>query len=295
MEESLAPGLHPGVPEMVYRSWQFAVSQSTLQMVRKFHELRAYQEFTKPPEPEKYLDLGHALHLAALEPDKFQDQVVCGLSVRRQGAKNIALWKEFEEAHWGKIILNIPDFEKCLVMADALRKHALANELLNMPKARKELSVVWEDPIEKILCKGRYDLFGYWPRLNWSVIGDLKSTGTDLSSEALKRAIGVYGYDQQAAWYLDGAAALVPGVERHFLLIFVMSKPPHDVRIIEPFDSTIEEGRTKNRLAMKRWAKCVRSGKYPGFPQRVDRLGLMPWHEVKEWELDQELEEAERE
>ena len=279
------PGIHLNIPDGIYHSWPHAVSQSTLKTVRALTPAHARDNLLHPKEQTDAMAFGEALHLAALEPDEFGERVVCGLGVTRQSAANKELWKLFEEQNKGKLIISESKYAKLEAMSEALRSHRLASSLLDMP-GHREASVLWEDEETGLLCKGRYDLIGRWQDMN--VIADVKTTDCDLSDDALKRTIGNFGYDVQAAYYLDGANVLA-AADRHFLLIFVTKKPPHHIRVIEPTENALFQGRTKYRKALRTWAKCVKEDNFPGFPEVVTQLDLMRWDELSDHELDEEI------
>jgi hypothetical protein len=276
-------GVYFDVPDSTYHGWQDAVSQSTLKVVRAMTPLHARQKLINPHDQTAAQSFGTALHLAMLEPDSFDDKVAEGLGIDRRSNANKAKHAEFEEANFGKLILKKQEFEDCCLAAESSKKHGIVTELMGLKG--KEISVVWTDPDTGTRCKARYDFMGQY--IKWNVIGDLKSTAADLSDRSLMREIGNWGYDIQAAFYLDGASVLAPA-DRRFLFVFAEKKAPFDMRVIEPNATALFEGRFKYRKALNTWAKCVKSGVYPGFEQKIQPLGLMPWDEVAERESDEE-------
>ena len=282
-EEAPEPGLYPGIPENTYHRWQGAVSQSTLKVVRKLTCMHANDDLANPPDQTQYQSLGEAMHLALLEPEKFESRIACGLAIDRRSNANKVKHAEFEEQNAGKLILKSADFDAVFAAVEKIKGNDLVMELLAMQM--KEVSVVWVDDETQVKCKGRFDAFGKFRQ--WTAIADVKSTAADLSDDSLEREIGNWGYDVQAGFYLDGANALAEA-DRRFFMIFVEKKRPFDCRVIEPSQTALFEGRWKYRKALKQWARCLKTGVYPGWPQSITSLGLKPWDCVAEREADRE-------
>ncbi len=278
------PGIYLGIPDTEYHSWQWAASCSLLKTVRNFNAKQAYHNQANPPDQTDAMAFGEALHLAALEPDTFSDRVVCGLGIDRRSNANKIAHLKFEKKNKGKLVLKWSDFERLEAMGAAMVTHPLAYEILSMD-GHREASMVWKDPETKMLCKARLDALGRWQK--WNVIVDVKTTTGGLSDDELERTIGRFGYDMQAAFYLDGADVLAKS-DRRFLFVFVTKNEPHHIRVIELSATALYEGRYKYRKALDHWAGCVKNKVYPGYPPVVTTLGLKPWDEVSERDFDQE-------
>ena len=80
----------------------------------------------------------------------------------------------------------------------------------------------------------------------------------------------------QAAWYLDGLATLAPR-RRRFLWLAVEKRPPHCVRVLEPEEPDLEEGRRQYRRALDAYADSMRTGEWPGYPVGIDPINLPRW------------------
>ena len=282
-EQAPEPGIYQDIPDSTYHAWQGAVSQSTLKVVRRLTPLHANDLLLNPSDQTGAQSVGDVLHWALLEPHKIDERVVCGLGIDRRSNVNKAKHATFEAENAGKMILKSGDYDAVFGAVEQIKKHQLAMELLEMDLT--ELSAVWVDEETGVKCKGRFDKLGRWRQ--WNVIADLKSTACDLSDSELEREIGKWGYDVQDAFYLDGASTLA-AADRRFFNIFVSKSAPYDCRVIELDPTALFEGRWKYRSALKTWAKCLETGIYPGFPQRVDSLGLKPWDCVAEREADRE-------
>lgn len=293
--EPTEPQWIQGVPDETYFSWQHLTSQSTLKIVRKLTPRDAYNDLLKGSESTPAKEKGTALHIALLQPELFEDRVACGLGIDRKSNANKAKHEAHGLKHAGKIILKAPDFENCHAAIEIIKGHPLAMSLLEMDGVQKELAGVFLDAESGALCKFKLDLCGYWrAEGGHNVIVDIKTTSCDMSDDALERDIGKFGYDVQAAFYTHGTTVLSPlkGDDAwRFMLIFV-NPERGTVRVIEPLPDAVEDGRIKYRGPLNKWAKCCKSGDFPGWPGKITRLSLKPWDRVSDFELDQQLAEA---
>ncbi len=290
--EPTEPGVIQGVPDAIYHSWQHACSQSTLKKVWALTPADAYDDLLMPREQTPDQSFGEAVHIGWLQPDQFEARVVCGLGIDRRSKANKAEHEAFDLRHGGKIILKEPDFERAYQCVEALRSHELAMSILESDGAMVEAAMLWNDPVTGLFCKGKLDIYGFWQK-KWNVVADLKKTRVELSDNELERELGKWGYDVQAAYYLDALDTLFPGQERRFFFIFINDKT-FRIRVMEASAQAIDNGRIKYRAALNKWAKCCEAGEFPGWPQKVTQLRLKPWDEVKDWELNQILEEESR-
>jgi len=119
------------------------------------------------------------------------------------------------------------------------------------------------------------------------VIYDLKTT-TDASPEACVRAVANYGYDVQAAHYLDAWEAAT-GERRAFRFVCVEKEPPHGCSVVELYDDPDDpadwmlDARSKAAEARRIWKRCLATGEWPGYPAGVAVIGAPTWHRAK-WE-----------
>lgn len=114
----------------------------------------------------------------------------------------------------------------------------------------------------------------------WSgaTIYDLKTTERitqprNLAAQALR-----FGYDIQAAAYLEAAESIYPDLAGRIQFIFVFSEtePPYGVYPACPSGSFLELGRRKWARASRTWAECLASNTWPSFP-RTNTLEAPMW------------------
>ena len=132
-------------------------------------------------------------------------------------------------------------------MLDVLRSDdGFTNRLA---KARAEQPVFWKDPITGLFCKAQLDMLIAADRL----IVDAKTTGARSEEEFIMDCLR-FGYDRQAAFYVDGCRAGGVPIES-FLIVGIQKQKPHAVFEVEMSyqDDFIEAGRKKYRRLLRSW------------------------------------------
>jgi hypothetical protein len=269
------PGVHAGVPEHVYRAWD-AVNQSTLWTFRR-SAAHARYAFLHPSSTEA-TDIGGAIHAVTLEPDSLDTRyAVRPPGIDRRTREGKAAWAEFEAEAAGRIILEKRDVYDTLAgIRDSLRDHPLAYSLLTSP-GLTELSALWRDPRSDVRCKGRMDRVV--EHAGWTWIVDVKSTD-DAGPFGFARSTVNFGYYLQAAFYLDGLAALSDR-DRRFAFVAVEKRPPYAIAVYEPDIVFLEAGRDEYRRHMATWKKCQETGLWPGYPDGIETLESPSWFEKR--------------
>lgn len=165
----------------------------------------------------------------------------------------------------GKTLLSAGDYENVLKISKTVRTHETAGRLLGIGEA--EVTVLTE--MDDVPAKCRVD----W--LRPGVIVDLKTTD-DASPGGFSRSIASYGYDVQAAWYLDCCQAA--GIEAEaFIFIAVEKAAPYAVGIYELDYASLEVGRSKYQRALSLWKHCTATDEWPGYSPEIVTLQLPVW------------------
>lgn len=217
-------------------------------------------------EPTQAMIIGSAVHASVLEPDVFQAeyiQIPNGVDKRTKDGK--AIYAEIEAS--GKTPLKFDDFQNCLSIASAVRNHTTARKLLSRGDA--EVSIFSE--IDDVAVKCRHD----WLRSDAGLIVDLKSTD-DASESGFARSIANYGYDIQAAWYMDVCKSADIEIDT-FIFVAVEKAAPYAVGVYELDLSSLEVGRSKYQRALSIWKHCTATDEWPGYPEDIITLQLPAW------------------
>ena len=227
----------------------------------------AHAEYSET-ETTPAMDLGTAVHTAALEPDKFESAVIRGPDDRR-GSK----WKDAleEGISYGKLVLTSGDYDKARRMGDAARRLPIVVQLADS-QVLFEASGFWTDPETGIECRCRPDI--YSPALE--LIADLKTTADASAFVWAKRAADL-GYHAQEAWYSDGWELAGGGSVDGFVFVAVESDFPHLAAAYELTAEAVGEGRLAMRKALCEYKACRDAGSFPGYPDHVQPLDIPAW------------------
>jgi len=176
----------------------------------------------------------------------------------------------------GKIPMLEPDCERVRDMADAIRRHSLANALLNPDYGHAEQSLFWRDPETGILLRSRFDV------LRDKVGGPLMipdyKTADSADPDTFARSAANFNYHMQDAFYSDGAAAL--GYHKPRVLFVVQEKePPYLVSVVELDYESRQAGRRRYRRAIGIYLKCVAKDEWPGYvdDDQIRYISLPAW------------------
>lgn len=273
MSDAPDPNAYRDVSRATYESWPY-VNQSTLKEAARSCLARARYKQLHPEAPTSAQELGDHMHHAILEPRVFDENYAQLPDVDRRTNAGKAAWAKWEEENPGKIGLKSDDW---ILVRDMVRAvwegpNTTARALLTA-KGANELSCVWDDAQSGLRCKGRIDRFTSFE--GGSVVVDVK-TAIDASPDGFARAAARFGYHVQAAFYLDGLAALSPK-QRRFLFLVVEKNPPYPVACYELGLPEIEEGRAQYREVLERWKFAEQNGLWPAYPLEIVPLSLPKW------------------
>jgi hypothetical protein len=271
--------------------------------------------------PTKFMELGLALHCAVLEPDEFDKRYACepampegtlvtmadlrsaleNSGVKPKGTRKAdviiqvqaylpnapiadIIEQEHAAKHAGKLMFNNEQWTNIANMARALTEEPEIQRMLE--KGSAEVVMTATDPETGVLLKGKMD----WVRPDLTL--DLKTFSQKHGKsidQSIADAIFYEGYNRQAYFY-SLLRSLQPGgnpgiagaqTAQPFIIVFVESEPPHEVRIKElrPKRATEvnlywETARAKSRQLIRLYAECQnRFGNAPWKnPQSVDPL-----------------------
>ena len=292
----MEPGLYEGIPAQEYHDSE-GISKSGLDLIRRsgIHYWDRYgrrqaartaadagytldaEEVAEgiQREPDSTV-LGRAFHCRVLEPHLYGSEFA--VMPHFQGRGSTAAKEGWLAGAEGRTVIRHEDSIRVDAMARAIERKreklsgTVAGRILD-DDCQREISAYWIDPATGVLCRSRMDIFA--PGLSGGVIGDLKSC-LDASPEAFQRSIMRWRYHVQAAYYIDGCAAL--GIRiKSFVLFAVESRPPFEVAIYRLSPETIDIGRKEYRKDLAKYASHIESGEWPGYPDTVETITLPDW------------------
>lgn len=235
-------------------------------------------------DDRKTFDIGRAAHRAVL--GKGGDYVAYPEHIlAKNGAASTAEAKEWagEMRARGATPLKAAEVEQINDMAGEIMARLAAFDL-TFPPARSEITAIAE--IDGVLCRAMFDHAPEDPR---QPLWDLKTT-TDASPEAVQRAVMGYGYDVQAAHYLEVWKAAT-GEDRAFQFMFIEKDAPHEISIVRLGGDSLTMAMKRTARAREMWGHCLKSGVWPGYPADIIQIDLPEFYQAR-W-LERESAEAE--
>lgn len=173
----------------------------------------------------------------------------------------------------GKVPILAAKFDEATEQAMILRQH-LSDMLMGEPFL-PEVVIAWKIATEhgEIWCRGMVD--AWCPSLKMAV--DLK-TSTDASFAAATNKMSRERYDTQAAWYTAGLGHIIgePGKVR-FAYLFCENDPPHASQPFELDEAWRSSAWDLCEEAADLFAKCLKVGKWPGYPRTPQLLSPPDW------------------
>ena len=276
------PGLHYGVTFEDYAAWP-AINFSKLKPIRKTaSKCKFLMDHPKKPTPA--MTIGSALHVATLEPARFDSMfVVCPPCDRRtkEGAETYA---NVERQAAGRLIIRsgakehetlFNQLAEIRGMAASIRSSRAAQLFLNAA-GHNEVSMLWRDAETGLWCKARTDrLVPYFPTWSLPVVVEIKST-RDADEFNFSRDCQNMGYAGQAGCYCVGYKAVTGEMPAH-VFIAVENEPPHDMKVYSLDDESLATGVRQYRQMLSRFAECAAFDQWPGYEDRLHNLSLPTW------------------
>ena len=276
------PGIYRDVEFSEYLAWR-CMSQSKLKRGRESmaHYKAAIESSSAPSDSMR---LGRLFHAGALEPltvpmlycvmpsfELDEGNRTASGSVPKN-PKATKYYREhvdlFVEMNRYKEVVTRDEYARLLGVVEAISRDAAARKYMQRG-AESEVSFVWEDQSTGVLCKGRADCLD----IGRGLCVDLKKhdSGRDFSN-----AIYRYGYHIQAAWYLDGLAALTGRDKWEYCIIAHTSEPPYICQAAPLDAAAVQVGRREYRTLLKQIQESESSGIWPG-PVGPDCWKLPEW------------------
>lgn len=228
-----------------------------------------------PGEETRALRVGHALHASVLEPEVFAS-MYCAMpefgDLRTTKARDAkAVWAG---EHQGFVHMKPDEYADAIGMRDRLAQSQDPEiiDLMTGP-GLNELTILFIDPVTKLLCKARLDRttlhYGY------NTLLDLK-TGESIYDRDIETELAARSYHVRLAWYMDALAMVHPG-EWMAVLLWCYSRPPYECRATQCDEHAYTEGRAAYRVLLDRYAKCVETGIWPSFRPGIAVINPAKW------------------
>lgn len=254
--------IHENMPQEEYFAID-AASNSGLKLVRRSP---AHFKYKEHKEATPAMALGTAIHMAILEPERFDKHYV----VAEAEDKRSAYYKGLVKDVGADRVITLKDHRKLMGM----QKAAYANSRFRayMERAgRNELSVLTKDLETGISVKCRFDRKG---DSAWAL--DLKSC-QDARGDKFSRAIGDYGYYMQVAFYQMVWKWETGEDISDFPLVALEGDSPHGCILHDLDEIALELGRIHAREALDTYARCQESGVWPAYADESEVTSVTSW------------------
>lgn len=260
-------GIFFGLPEEDYRKAPGENISALKHMGQSPAHYQAY--ITRPKEePTPAQQFGTLLHACLLEPSKADFvEKPDDVDYRTKAGKE---WRDSQVLP----ILNKEEADNIRGAQAALRKHPTVQAIIgSAPDHAKEVAVFRHHEETGLLLKGRIDILTTDREEN-TVVVDIKTTD-DASPGEFSRAIAKWGYDQQAAHYLDLTLA------SFFVFIVVEKNAPYGIGVYTLDEESIDIGREKNRKAYRQLVECRATNTWPAYEPSIQTISLPRWAKMQ--------------
>lgn len=244
------------------------ISKSGLDLIAKSPLAYKWAQ-TNPRTPTPAMELGTAVHMGVLEPERFLEAYVCLDECDRRTKEGKAAWTAAQLS--GKKPVKAKDFVQIREMVSAVLANETARKFLSGGKA--EVAAIGRLGPNGTLAKAKIDY------LSDEAIVDLKTT-SDASWDGFRSSVVNYRYHVQAALYLDVAQQIAPAAfrPRKFIFVVVETEAPYHTAVYEADLPSIAIGRRLYEKDLAVYDKCVAADNWPGLPEGVQGLTLPVWY-----------------
>lgn len=207
------------------------------------------------------LTFGIAVHKYILEPDTFFDEYAITPKIDRRTKNGKLAWEAFssECEENNKEPIDEPTFEHVKAMAEAINQNPLAKAVLT---GQHETEYYWTDRITGEKLKAKCDNLTTYNGKQYVV--DYKTTDS-CEDGHFERSSKRYGYQFQAAFYLEAVEQSIGLMNCGFMFVAQEKKPPYACRVYACSDAFIETGRIQFRQYLDTYHECKITNNWYGY------------------------------
>lgn len=251
----IKPGVYYDMPAKQYFAEEALSKSGMVDLNRSAHHYQTAKRIKK--EPTKSMIFGSAMHLAILEPNRFEDMVF-------EHSKKTP--KSNDE---GQLFLYGETIAEIKTISENVRNHPVAGRLLE--GSQKEVSLFWKDKDLDFMCKARADIIN----TNLNFMCDLKFC-TDASYNTFARQTVNLKYHWQSYWYVRGYRELT-GYTYPFLFICIEGAPTYSIAIYLATKQMMEKAEPGVDICRNIYASCMENDTWNGYPEEIQELYLPSW------------------
>jgi exodeoxyribonuclease VIII len=269
----IQPGIYPDMPNEAYHSG-IGISKTGLDWIAEPDSCPALfraKYITREIEEKSTdaLDFGKAGHLAVFQPDQFGNEVAVCPEVNKRTNAGKAEYASFCAENEGKTIISAGDYEIVNRVADAVRRHPVAQNIL--AKGQAEASMFSTDQSTGELIKVRPDWFVE------DVMADLKLMRS-ASPQHFEKEMWNRRYFVQAPFYLDTAGEVLGRTFNSFVFIVAEKEPPFLVELYFASPEALSAGRIEYRRNLDLYHQCKVTDTWPGYNRgKIQPVSIPYW------------------
>jgi hypothetical protein len=262
------PGIYEGVTFGDYAAWP-CVNNSLLRLFTTKSPAHAKWYFDNGREETPALAFGKAADCYILEPQRFEVQYAIAPDCDKRTSAGKAQWAEFQAGLNGREFVTESDYVKI----QSIYMKVVDSQAMRLIEGGKaQVCAVWIDKPTQLLCKARWD---YW-RDDIPMITDLKTTQS-CEPDDFAKSIFTFGYYQQAGFYSMGMEALTSCEQPCFAILAVEKEEPFVHMAFDLGGKTLEAGRHDARKALDMYLECQKTGRWPGYSDKIVTLDMPLW------------------
>lgn len=219
---------------------------------------------------------GRAVHMCLFEHQLFINNYIVKPDIDKRTKDGKLLFSEFIENSVGKIIISVEEMAAIKSIRDSVLSKKTARILLNNGLAEHEL--YWVDTETEINCKAKLDYFiepcSQFPN---GLIIDLKTT-VNAEPNDFAKSIYNFGYYHQVAFYCNAVKTIYKTPDYPtFIFIAAEKIPPFECSFLASDETMLNIGLKENHRLLNLYKHCMQTGKWYGYEDKVQIIGLPTW------------------
>jgi hypothetical protein len=233
------------------------------------HAKFAHPRLTENPvrEEARHMDTGSICHALMLEGENLA-VVIDAENYRTKAAQEAR--DEARLAGKCPILKHEMDEVKAMMTACLEQTTTHSREFIRdaFVKGKGEQTIIWKEP-NGVWCRSRLD----WLHSSYPIIYDYKTSGRSAHPQNISRLAAASGWCLQEAFYRRGFKAVFgQDHEPDFYFVCQENYRPYALTVFEvsPQDRALAE--VQVQFAIDTWGECMKTGKWPGYSDKVERI-----------------------
>jgi len=218
------------------------------------------------------MDFGRLVHVALLEPERFQKHLRVEPEINRRSSierKSLEVWKESQGPE--AIAVAADDLKVIHKIRDRISKHEVAKGLMTI--GEREWSGFAKCPRTGLGLRARPDFMDR----ERGFIMDVKTT-IDARKGPFMRKIQDYEYDLSAWMYCHIASLIENRPFENFYILAVEKSPPYPICLFQMDQAFMEIGEQKFKKGIDILKHCFETNQWPSYQDEAELIGPTDWY-----------------